>query len=169
MFLLILSLFFSLVLSVEILYDGRARLNFDAGVLDNSSGPYLTYVVSLFSAAPTEDGFTYSAVRGSETASHVCPSDLSNLYSTAEPNPVHSIRPHSLPNTSLERPIQQHRSCNRYFYRQQLSLCSWRQYQQCAVWIPENRTNRSAELQHRPTHSNLASEDNCVSLLYRCG
>jgi len=75
-FLLILSLFFSLVLSVEILYDGRARLNFDAGVLDNSNGPYLTYVVSLFSAAPTEYGFTYSAVRGSETASHVCLSEF---------------------------------------------------------------------------------------------
>ena len=72
-FLLILSLLFSSVLSVEILYDGRARPNFDGGVLDNSSGPYLTHVVSLFSTAPTEYGFTHSAVRGSETASHVCP------------------------------------------------------------------------------------------------
>ncbi len=46
-FLLILSLFFSSVISVEILYDGRAQANFDAGVLDNSSGQYLTYVMSF--------------------------------------------------------------------------------------------------------------------------
>jgi hypothetical protein len=55
-FLLVLSLFFSSVLSVEILYDGRAKANFDAGVLDNSNGPYLTYVVSYapLGAAPTK-------------------------------------------------------------------------------------------------------------------
>jgi hypothetical protein len=40
--LLILFLFFSSVISADILYDGRAQPNFDAGVLDNSSGPYLS-------------------------------------------------------------------------------------------------------------------------------
>jgi len=46
-FLLILSLFLSSVLSIELLYDGRAQPNFDAGLLDNSSGPYLTYNMSF--------------------------------------------------------------------------------------------------------------------------
>ena len=47
-FLFILSLFFTSVLSTEIVYDGRAKPDFDASVLDKSSGPYLTYVVSPF-------------------------------------------------------------------------------------------------------------------------
>jgi len=45
-FLFVLSLFFSSVLSIEILYDGRAKPDFAADVLDKNSGPYLAYVVS---------------------------------------------------------------------------------------------------------------------------
>jgi hypothetical protein len=52
-FLFVLSLFFSSVLSIEILYDGRAKPDFDAGVLDKSSGPYLTYAISPFGGTPT--------------------------------------------------------------------------------------------------------------------
>jgi hypothetical protein len=36
----------------EILYDGRAQPNFDASLLDNSTGPYLTYVNFTFGTAP---------------------------------------------------------------------------------------------------------------------
>lgn len=43
--LLALSSLFSSSRCAEILYDGRAQPNFDASVLDNSSGPYLTYVI----------------------------------------------------------------------------------------------------------------------------
>jgi len=29
----------------EVLYDGRAKPDFDAGILDNNSGPYLAYAI----------------------------------------------------------------------------------------------------------------------------
>lgn len=61
MFPLVISFFLSSVLCAEILYDGRAQPNFDAGVLDSSSGPYLTCVVSLLSGAPAE---RFGAQRG---------------------------------------------------------------------------------------------------------
>lgn len=38
----------------EILYDGRAKPSFDAGTVDNSSGPYLAYAIPLFGSAPAE-------------------------------------------------------------------------------------------------------------------
>ncbi|KAF9649768.1 hypothetical protein BDM02DRAFT_3113217 [Thelephora ganbajun] len=63
-FLFILSLFFSSVLCIDILYDGRASPNFDAGVLDKSSGPYLT------------------VVRGSEAASHYTQFISNTLFPT---------------------------------------------------------------------------------------
>jgi len=48
------SLFLSSALSAEILYDGRAKPDFNADVLDKNSGPYLTYVTSPFRGEPTE-------------------------------------------------------------------------------------------------------------------
>jgi len=51
-FLFALFILLSSVFCAEILYDGRAKPDFDAGVLDKNSGPYLT------------------AVKGSEAASH---------------------------------------------------------------------------------------------------
>lgn len=62
--LLTLFYFVSSARSTEILYDGRAKPNFDASVLDKSSGPYLT------------------AVRGSEAASHYTQFVGGTLYPT---------------------------------------------------------------------------------------
>ena len=45
--------FLSSARCAEILYDGRAQPDFDASVLNNSTGPYLTYVVPASRAAPT--------------------------------------------------------------------------------------------------------------------
>lgn len=96
-FLLLFPLFLSSVLSIDILYDGSAQSNFGAGVLDNSTGPYLTYVVSPFGGAPTECGFMHSAVKGSETASHVCPSKFRlfasrRAYCWTKPSTLNSSR-----------------------------------------------------------------------------
>lgn len=59
-FLSTLLLFFSsalatsaLAITIDILYDGRAYPGFDANLLDDSSGPYLTYAISLFSRQGT--------------------------------------------------------------------------------------------------------------------
>lgn len=51
---LVAPYFVSSARCAEILYDGRAQPNFDASVLDNSSGPYLTYVIPTISAASTK-------------------------------------------------------------------------------------------------------------------
>ena len=58
---LVIYFFLSSVLCAELLYDGRAQPNFDAGVLDNSSGPYLTYVISPLGRAPAK---RFGAQRG---------------------------------------------------------------------------------------------------------
>lgn len=53
-FLFVVSLFLPSARCVELLYDGRAQPNFDSDVLDNSSGPYLTYVNCASDAAPAK-------------------------------------------------------------------------------------------------------------------
>lgn len=108
-FLFTLSLLFSSVLCIEVLYDGRAKPNFDTGVLDKSSGPYLTYAVFPPTRRPL-NGFIHSAVKGSEAASHVIFPNLGHLRPdvlTTESIPVYPIHPRqTFPNAALERPIQ---------------------------------------------------------------
>ena len=53
-FLFTLLIFSSAALCIEVLYDGRAKPDFDAGVLDNNSGPYLAYVIPLLGGGHTE-------------------------------------------------------------------------------------------------------------------
>ena len=108
-FLFVLSLFLSSVLCIEILYDGRAKPNFDAGVLDKSSGPYLTYAIHPFDGAPTERSYAVPSGDPRPQATYVL-QNLDYLLSgvlTADQNPVYSIHPRrSFPNAALERPIQ---------------------------------------------------------------
>ena len=71
--LLTLPVLLSSVFCAEILYDGRAKPDFDAGTLNNNSGPYLAYADSPICGAPILNNLTHSVVKGSEAASHVRP------------------------------------------------------------------------------------------------
>ena len=70
-FLFILSLFFSSVLSIEILFDGRAKPDYNAGTIDGFDGPYRAYVIFPCGSTSTESGFMHSVVGYTELASYV--------------------------------------------------------------------------------------------------
>ena len=56
-FLPTLSLLLPSVLCDDVLYDGRAKPDFNAGTLDNNSGPYLAYAFLLFREAPNNSSY----------------------------------------------------------------------------------------------------------------